>query len=70
MDDKEKKYDTKKYYETYKKKKDLNEKIKCDLCGGSYSFSNKTHHIQTKKHQFAELIKEKKERESICIEKK
>jgi hypothetical protein len=61
IDKKIKKYDKKKYNENYKKKKDLNEKMNCEICGGSYTFINKAHHTKTQKHQIAELKKQNNE---------
>ena len=36
------------YYEKFKQK--LNEKHKCEVCGGFYTKHNKTKHLSTKKH--------------------
>ena len=40
------------YYANFKKKHaaNINEKIICDLCKGSYSYFNKSGHKKTKKH--------------------
>lgn len=48
-----KKYDNKKYYDNFKNKNGqrLKEKFICDLCGGSYTYFNKSHHFKTKRHQ-------------------
>lgn len=45
----------KKYYEENKQKfKDYyKQKIKCDICGCEYGFSNKANHLKTKKHMKA-----------------
>lgn len=48
-----KKYDNSVYYENFKKKHNMNEKINCDCCGGSYSYFNKSNHIKSQKHQNA-----------------
>ena len=42
----------KEYYKNNKDKllKKLNEKFTCELCGGSYTYSGKSKHLQTKKH--------------------
>ena len=39
--------------EKLKEKYHSTEKIVCDICQGRYSFSNKTNHIRTKKHEKA-----------------
>lgn len=41
-----------KIYE-YKYKYDYNKKMKCELCGGKYTYANKNHHNNTKKHKKA-----------------
>jgi hypothetical protein len=53
METENKKYDNKKYYQQFKEtnKDKLNERVKCDICGGSYTYFNKSKHIQTKKHK-------------------
>jgi len=41
----------KKYNSTYYEKHKNDESIKCELCGGKYKWSNKSHHLlQSKKH--------------------
>jgi len=47
-----KEYDNKKYYDTWyaKNKDNMNVKTICETCGGSYSKSNRTIHMKTKKH--------------------
>lgn len=42
----------KKYYRKNKEiiNKKKNEKIECDICGGSYTLTNKMKHSKTKKH--------------------
>jgi hypothetical protein len=47
-----KKYDTKKYYETFreKNKNSVCCSIVCEICGGKYSYFNKSHHQKSKKH--------------------
>lgn len=38
--------------ENYKKQKELHrEKIVCNICNGSYTYSNKSHHLNSKKHK-------------------
>ena len=34
-----------------KNKETINNKIICQICGGSYSYFNKAHHLKTKKHK-------------------
>ena len=40
-----------KYYENFKNKHkdDINKKLSCNICGGSYSYFNKSGHLKTKK---------------------
>jgi hypothetical protein len=47
-------YDQNKYNKTFyeKHKNDVNAKITCECCGGTYSYYNKTKHIKSKKHIF------------------
>jgi hypothetical protein len=48
-ENKQEKY--KKYNSTYYEKHKNDESIKCELCGGKYKWSNKSHHIKgSKKH--------------------
>jgi len=53
IDNDKKKYDTKKYYKQFREtnKDKVNEKVKCDICGGSYTYFNKSKHIQTQRHK-------------------
>jgi hypothetical protein len=45
--------------ENYQKQKELHrEKIVCDICNGSYTYTNKSHHLNSKKHKNA--LEEKK----------
>jgi len=39
------------YYKNFKNKhkEDINKKVLCDICGGSYSYYNKSGHLKTKK---------------------
>jgi hypothetical protein len=39
------------YYQNFKNKhkEDINKKVLCDICGGSYSYYNKSGHLKTKK---------------------
>lgn len=41
------------YYKNFKDKHkdDINKKICCEICGGSYSYYNKSGHLKTKKCQ-------------------
>jgi methyl coenzyme M reductase alpha subunit len=39
----------KKYYELNKEK--FKQKIHCDVCGGNYLYSNRSKHMNTKKHR-------------------
>jgi len=40
--------------ENYQKQKELHrEKIVCDICNGSYTYTNKSHHLNSKKHKNA-----------------
>lgn len=39
-----------KYYLKFKNSHDVNQKIQCSICGGSYSYFNKSSHCKTKKH--------------------
>jgi len=52
-----KKYDNKKYYDNFKNKNGqrLKEKFICDICGGSYTYFNKSHHSKTKRHQIKDI---------------
>jgi len=47
-----KKYDSKKYYQNFKDKHNeiIKKKFTCELCGGKYTYFNKSHHLKTKKH--------------------
>lgn len=38
-------------------KYDIAFKNKCEICGGSYSNNNKSHHLKTNKHKYGELQK-------------
>ncbi len=64
-----KKDDINKKYKKFKETHDINEKICCEICGGSYTYFNKTTHKKTKKHIMEinkmELEKNKKELEKI-----
>jgi len=57
-----KKYDTKKYYENFrnKNKEMVCCSIVCDICGGKYSYFNKSHHLKSKKHLREAEMKELK----------
>ena len=46
------KYDQKKYYENFKiaHADNINKKTICTICGGSYSYFNKSCHLKSKKH--------------------
>ena len=61
-----KKYDSKQYYNKFKEthKEKLNEKIICELCGGKYSYFNKSHHNKSKKHYIALIQKKLNDLES------
>jgi len=40
--------------ENYKKNKEIHkEKIVCDICNGSYTYTNKSHHLKSQKHKNA-----------------
>ena len=48
------------YYETfkYKNKDKIHEKIKCEICGGTFTYFNKYKHNKTQKHiAIDELLK-------------
>ena len=45
----------KKYRELNKDK--LRKYIHCDVCGNKYMKHSKWHHVNTKKHKYAELLK-------------
>ena len=49
----------KEYYENFKAKRDINEKVECTICGGSYSYFTKSMHNKTKKHKMAVKFTEK-----------
>lgn len=51
-----KKYDSKAYYETFKKKH--SERTICDICGTAYLYFSKQKHLSTKYHLNAKRIKE------------
>lgn len=61
------KYDSKKYNDKFKEvhKDELKEKHKCEICGGSYTYYNKSVHNKTRKH----LNKMDKDEEKIKTEK-
>lgn len=44
----------KKYYTNFKNKHidEIKQKTKCDLCGGCYTYFNKSHHEKSNKHQY------------------
>jgi hypothetical protein len=48
---------SKRYFEAFKNKnKDkIQTKHNCSICGGSYDYFNKSHHIKSRKHKFAEI---------------
>lgn len=50
-------YDSKKYYQTFKNKNSdkIKEKVKCELCGGVYSYFNQSHHKSSIRHKNALL---------------
>lgn len=45
------------YMKTYREnnKDKLYDKIRCEICGGIYMKTNKSHHFKTKTHQFEVL---------------
>jgi len=47
------------YYKNFKNKhkEDINKKIVCEICGGSYSYFNKSGHLKTKKCQTVKSIR-------------
>jgi len=47
------------YYKNFKNKhmEDINKKIVCEICGGSYSYFNKSGHLKTKKCQVVKSIR-------------
>lgn len=47
-----KKYDTKQYNKNFfsKNEEKIKEKVKCNICCGSYTYFNKSKHIRSKKH--------------------
>lgn len=51
------KYDSKKYYDKFKEvnSEKIHKKINCELCGGKYTYFNRSKHIKSKKHQFCLL---------------
>jgi transposase-like protein len=64
-------YDSKRYYQTFKNKNTdkIREKVKCDICGGIYSYFNKSHHKQSKMHLKAiNLVEYKTDAEKLDIE--
>lgn len=54
-----KKYDSSTYYKKFKETHDINQKIPCDICGGSYSYYNKSNHLKCQKHKNALRLIEK-----------
>jgi hypothetical protein len=59
-----KKYDSKKYIKNFqeKNKDKIVEKHICDICYGSYTYFNKSKHIQSKKHNLVlQIMKNKNE---------
>lgn len=50
-------YPSKKYYKNFclKNRDKIKEKIICPVCGGSFTYYNKSHHFKTKKHISAGL---------------
>lgn len=46
-------YNTKQYYLTFKEKNKnkIHEVQQCEECGGKFSYYNKSHHNQSKRHQ-------------------
>lgn len=56
-----------KYYEKFKEKNDekIHQKKICEVCGGSYTYFNKSKHNKTKKHLLGVLKKENPENEIL-----
>lgn len=48
-------YDNKAYYTTFKEKNNnkIHQVIVCDVCGGHFSYFNKSHHKASRKHEKA-----------------
>jgi len=48
----------KEYYDNFinKNKERIDKQVKCDLCGGTYTYFNKSKHNNTKKHLY-EILK-------------
>lgn len=48
--DKEEEKKKQTYYMTHKDK--YSQKIRCEICGGTYNKTNTSHHMKTEKHKF------------------
>jgi hypothetical protein len=55
-------------YKNFKESHDINEKICCEICGGSYTYFNKSTHKKTKKH-IMEINKMELEKNKIELDK-
>lgn len=53
------------YYANFKSKNadKIKEKIKCEICGGSYDYFNKSKHNKGLKHKYKLLLQEKEKAE-------
>ncbi len=52
----------------YEKNKDKDIKRKCDICGGSFTIFNKSHHNKSKKHAKGIIRKEQEAKEKAELE--